>query len=152
MDLNIVLVAPEIPQNTGSIGRMCVCLDARLHLIEPLGFKLDETHLRRAGLDYWPDLDVTVHEDWPAFIETATPARLFFSTTKSERPHWEFRFTPGDYLVFGNESGGLPPSFYEAHKDNLYTIPMPGEHARSHNLASAVAVIAHEALRQFTMA
>ena len=148
--LNIVLVAPEIPQNTGSIGRMCVCLDARLHLIGPLGFKLDEAHRRRAGLDYWPHLDCRQHSGWDEFVAGEQPQHLFFASTKGTRPYWEFEFADGDYLVFGNETSGLPARLYDEYKDDLYILPMLGQNARSHNLASTVAVIAYEALRQIS--
>jgi len=147
---HVVLVAPEIPQNTGTIGRLCVCTDARLHLIRPLAFSLDESRIRRAGLDYWRFLDLHVHEDWPAFIAAAAPPpeRMFFLTTKSERSVFGSNFAAGDYLVFGNETSGFPPAFYRDYADRLFTIPMPGRHARSHNLANAAAIVLYEALRQ----
>lgn len=145
---HVVLVAPEIPQNTGTIGRLCVCTDARLHLVRPLAFSLDEARIRRAGLDYWPHLDLRVHEDWDAFLASAAPARLFFCTTKTTRSLYTVRFAAGDTLVFGNETSGLPPAFYERYRTDLLTIPMPGLHARSHNLANAVSIVLYEALRQ----
>ncbi len=145
---HIVLVAPEIPQNTGTIGRLCVCTDARLHLVRPLAFSLDEARIRRAGLDYWPHLDLHVHDTWDDFLAAARPARLFFCTTKTSRSLYDVRFAEGDALVFGNESSGLPPPFYERYRDDLLTIPMPGAHARSHNLANAVSIVLYEALRQ----
>lgn len=145
---HIVLVAPEIPQNTGTIGRLCVCTDARLHLVRPLAFSLDEARIRRAGLDYWPHLDLHVHEAWDDFLAAACPARLFFCTTKTSRSLYDVRFAAGDALVFGNETSGLPAPFYERYRDDLLTIPMPGAHARSHNLANAVSIVLYEALRQ----
>lgn len=146
---HIVLVAPEIPQNTGTIGRLCVCTGARLHLVKPLGFLLDEAHIRRAGLDYWKFLDLKVHDTWDAFLaEAGAAARLHFASTKGGVSIYETAFTSGDYLVFGNESGGLPPAFYDRYRENLRIIPMPGEHARSHNLANAVSIVLYEALRQ----
>ncbi len=145
---NIVLVAPEIPQNTGTIGRLCVCTDARLHLIRPLGFQLDEAHLRRAGLDYWPYLHWQVYDSWEDFLEKATPPRMFFCSTKTSRSIYEVRFSPGDWLVFGNEGHGLPTEFYTRYQQDLYTIPMPGQHARSHNLANSVSIVLYEAMRQ----
>ncbi|NLF19481.1 MAG: tRNA (cytidine(34)-2'-O)-methyltransferase [Lentisphaerae bacterium] len=145
---HVVLVAPEIPQNTGTIGRLCVCTETPLHLIEPLGFSLDEAHLRRAGLDYWRYLDVTVHPTWEAFLERARPGPLRFCSTKGARSLYEVRFDEGDWLVFGNETSGLPPGFYERYREALLTIPMPGRHARSHNLANAVSIVLYEALRQ----
>lgn len=149
---HIVLVAPEIPQNTGTIGRLCVCTNTRLHLIKPLAFSLDEARIRRAGLDYWPFLQLTVHENWPAFLQAAQPPRLFFASTKGAKTLYECRFQAGDYLVFGNESSGLPPEFYATYAAQLYQIPMPGAHARSHNLANAASIVLYEALRQTTYA
>ena len=146
--MNIVLFAPEIPQNTGSIGRLCVNLNYRLHLIEPLGFSLEEKMLRRAGLDYWPYLDLSIHKNWQDFMSRETPDTLLFSSTKTDRSIYSIEFTADDYIVFGNESSGLPPDFYEIYKEQLFTIPMPGEHARSLNLANSVAIVAYESLRQ----
>ncbi len=150
MDFDIVLIAPEIPQNTGAIGRLCVCLGVRLHLIKPLGFSLADSYLKRAGLDYWKNLDVEVHENWEEFVEKNQPApeQLFFSSTRGERSYLDHGFHPGSFLIFGNETHGLPAAFYQLHKHQLYHIPMPGEFARSHNLANAVAIIAYEAYRQ----
>ena len=145
---NIVLVAPEIPQNTGSIGRLCVCTDCRLHLIRPLGFSLDESHLRRAGMDYWQYLDLSVYENWEEFLEKNHPERMFFCSTKTVRPLYSQRLQEGDWLVFGNEGHGLPPHFYERYRDNLWTLPMPGEHCRSLNLANSVSIAVYEGLRQ----
>ena len=146
--MNIVLVAPSIPQNTGAIGRLCVCTGTRLHLIEPLGFIIDEPHLRRAGMDYWKHLDVTIHPDWQSFIESECPQRMFFSSTKGEKHLYECEFQKDDYFVFGNESTGLPPHFYEDYKESLYQIPMPGKYNRSHNLANSVSIVLYEGLRQ----
>lgn len=145
---HVVLVAPEIPQNTGTIGRLCVCTEARLHLVRPLAFSLDEARIRRAGLDYWPYLDLQVHDTWDDFLAAGRPTRLFFCTTKTSRSLYDVRFVEGDTLVFGNESSGLPAPFYERYRDDLLTIPMPGAHARSHNLANAVSIVLYEALRQ----
>ena len=147
---HVVLVAPEIPQNTGTIGRLCVCTDTRLHLIKPLGFSLDEARIRRAGLDYWPWLDLHVHEDWEAFLAAATPEpqRMFFISTKADASIYATEFQDGDWLIFGRESSGLPPEFYSRYRGQLRTIPMPGEHCRSHNLANAVSIALYEGLRQ----
>lgn len=149
MNINVVLVAPEIPHNTGAIGRLCVGLDARLHLIRPLGFSLRASHLRRAGLDYWEHIDLHVHSSWEAFLEQAQPERLCFASTRGERSYLDYRFLPGDHLVFGNETSGLPPDFYTRYRDQLFHIPMPGPHARSINLANAAAIVLYEAFRQF---
>lgn len=145
---NIVLVAPEIPQNTGTIGRLCVCTDASLHLIRPLGFSLDEAHLRRAGLDYWPYLNLDVYENWDDFLDRAQPGRMIFCSTKTERSLYDYRFQEGDWLVFGNEGHGLPVEFYDRYRNKLFTIPMPGVHCRSHNLANSAAIALYEGLRQ----
>ncbi|MDT8388911.1 MAG: tRNA (cytidine(34)-2'-O)-methyltransferase [Lentisphaeria bacterium] len=145
---NIVLVAPQIPQNTGTIGRLCVCVDARLHLIKPLGFDLDESRIRRAGMDYWHFLDLTVYENWDAFESAHPGARFLFASTKGDRSIYTWRYTPGDFLVFGNEGSGLPPELYVRYTDSLRTIPMPGRHARSHNLANSVSIALYEGLRQ----
>ena len=147
-DINIVLVEPEIPHNTGAIGRICVGLGARLHLIQPLGFSLREEALRRCGLDYWKHVDVTIHTCWKAFIEAETPGTMFFSSTKGTRDIYECRFHSGSYLIFGSEHKGFPPEFYETYKDHLFRIPMPGPNARSINLANAVSIAAYEAFRQ----
>ena len=146
--MNIVLVAPLIPQNTGAIGRLCVCTDARLHLIEPLGFKVDEKHLRRAGMDYWQFLDVTIHKDWDAFLEKESPKQMFFLSTKGKKNLYDCTFEENDFLVFGNESKGLPEHFYKQYEDDLFLIPMPGKYNRSHNLANSVSIALYEAIRQ----
>ncbi len=148
LPLHVVLVKPEIPHNTGAIGRVCVGLDCPLHLIRPLGFRLTEQHLRRAGMDYWEHLRLSVHDSWAAFLETVRPERLFFLSTRGTRSLYACSFQPGDALVFGNEGHGLPETFYETYRDRLFCIPMPGPHARSINLANAVSITAYEAFRQ----
>lgn len=146
--INVVLVEPEIPHNTGAIGRMCVGLGARLHLVEPLGFYIDDAEVRRCGLDYWPHLDLRVHKSWEAFLATEQPQDLFFASARGTRDLYERRFVRGVYLVFGSETRGLPAPLCEAHRDRLYRIPMPGAHARSINLANAASIVAYEAYRQ----
>jgi tRNA (cytidine/uridine-2'-O-)-methyltransferase len=146
--MNIVLIAPEIPHNTGAVGRLCVCLGARLHLIRPLGFALTAAHLKRAGLDYWAHLDLSVHTTWEAFLEAEDPGQLIFGSTRATQSTLDCVMQPDCTLVFGNESSGLPPEFYTRYRDDLYALPMPGQHARSHNLAMAVAAFAYEAYRQ----
>ena len=148
MPPDIVLVCPEIPHNTGAIGRLCVGLGCRLHLIRPLGFRLDEKSIRRCGLDYWEHLDVQVHDSWEAYLSAVRPGRLLFLSTHGDKSLYDIRFAPGDTLVFGSESAGLPKDFYERYRDSLFRIPMPGEHARSINLANAVSIAAYEAYRQ----
>jgi len=148
MIINIVLVHPEIPHNTGAIGRLCVGLDARLHLIRPLGFSLDSSALKRSGMDYWEHLDVSVHVNWKSFIDSEAPEQLIFASTRGQRDIYDCIYEDGVYLVFCNESSGLPDDFYQIYADQLYTIPMPGKHARSINLANAVSIAAYEAYRQ----
>ncbi len=148
--LSIVLHRPEIPQNTGSIGRLCVNLGASLHLIKPIAFSLDEKYVRRAGLDYWQHVDLHVHDDWAAFLRTESPQRFFFASTKGTKSYFDWTFENGDYVIFGSETSGLPPELYEQYADDLYSIPMPGEHYRSLNLSNSVAIIAYEAYRQFS--
>ena len=146
--MNIVLVAPLIPQNTGAIGRLCVCTDSPLHLIEPLGFSLDEKHIRRAGMDYWQYLDIHIHKSWQDFIDSQRPERMFFLSTKGKKSLYDCEFKNKDYLVFGNESSGLTPELYKDFEDDLFVIPMPGAHNRSHNLANSVSIALYEGLRQ----
>ncbi len=146
--MNIVLVEPLIPQNTGAIGRLCVCSDTRLHLIKPLGFIIDDAHLRRAGMDYWHQLDVTIHDSWEDFLSAENPQNFYFLSTKGEKSLYDIEFKASDYLVFGNESVGLPKHFYSIYKDKLFLIPMPGKYIRSHNLANSVSIALYEALRQ----
>ena len=146
---HIVLVAPEIPQNTGTIGRLAVSTDAVLHLVDPLGFSLEDKYLKRAGLDYWHFLDLHRHRDWEEFLGTLAPdARLLFFSTHGEKSYFDESYRPGDYLVFGRESAGLPKEFYTRYREALRVIPMPGEHSRSLNLANAVSIVLYEALRQ----
>ena len=149
--MHVVLVHPEIPHNTGAVGRLCVGLGFPLHLVRPLGFALDERRIRRAGLDYWQHLDARPHDNWDAFLETARPSCLFFASTRGTRSLYDCRFAENDALVFGSESVGLPPDFYERYRDALFRIPMPGPHARSLNLSNAVAVSVYEAWRQMNL-
>ena len=135
---NIVLVAPEIPQNTGTIGRLAVAADATLHLIEPLGFSLEDKYVKRAGMDYWQHLDLHIYKNWQEFLEKNAPERMFFFSTKGEKRYWDTEYKEHDYLVFGRESAGLPAEFYSAYADLLRTIPMPGTFNRSLNLANSV--------------
>lgn len=147
--LNIVLFEPEIPNNTGNIGRTCVGVGASLHLIEPLGFDLSDKNLKRSGLDYWPNLDWRVHSDWMAFQKSLPPgARLFFIETGGTKTIYDQTFEPGDFLIFGKETTGLPPALLEGNDTRLLSLPMPGP-IRSFNLANTVAVVTFEAVRQF---
>lgn len=146
--LNICLVEPEIPNNTGNIGRTCVGLCSRLQLVEPLGFDLSEKKVRRAGLDYWKDLNLEQFkslEDWEQSVPDKS--RIFLFTTKAEKSFYEFDYQPGDYLVFGKETAGLSAEFRGKYPDQCVKLPMPGQ-VRSFNLANTVAVAAFEAYRQ----
>jgi tRNA (cytidine/uridine-2'-O-)-methyltransferase len=147
---NVVLVEPEIPPNTGNIARLALAAGCRLHLVKPLGFTLDDRQLRRAGMDYWREVDVTLWENMDEFEHNVPPARrsLFFST-KSQRPYWEIKFVPGDNLVFGRETKGLPESLLVQRASDCYTIPMV-RGARSLNLATAVAIVLFEGVRQIS--
>ncbi len=148
--IHIVLINPEIPHNTGAIGRVCVGLGCSLHLIRPLGFHLSEQYIKRAGLDYWEHLDVRVHDNWQSFLDDIKPTRVFFLSTRGERSLYDCKFASGDALAFGSESHGLPKVFYERYADHLFKIPMPGDHARSINLANAVSIASYEAYRQIS--
>jgi len=147
-NFNIVLVRPEIPQNTGNIGRLCVNCDCRLHLVEPLGFSLEDKYLKRAGLDYWRHLEFKVHKSFDEFINREKPRKIFFFSTNGEKNLWECKYPSGSYLVFGNESSGLPEELYSKYRRKLVKIPMPGKNSRSMNLANAAAVVLYEAIRQ----
>ena len=145
--INIVLHEPEIPQNTGNIGRTCVAAGLRLHLIKPLGFSIDEKHLRRAGLDYWEDLDVTVYENYEDFLAKNPGAKIYYATTKGHLAYTQVSYEPDCYIMFGKESAGIPEEILRDHEDTCVRIPMIGE-MRSLNLSNAVAIVAYEALRQ----
>jgi tRNA (cytidine/uridine-2'-O-)-methyltransferase len=144
---NVVLVEPEIPPNTGNIGRLCLATRSTLHLVQPLGFDIDDRTLQRAGLDYWKDVDVRL---WPSFADLqaaqSAGARYFFLTTKTKRAYYDVAFHRGDFLVFGRETKGLPEPLLRANASQLVTIPMHG--TRSLNLATAVAIVLFEAIRQ----
>jgi tRNA (cytidine/uridine-2'-O-)-methyltransferase len=144
---NVVLVEPEIPPNTGNIGRLCLATRSTLHLVKPLGFSLDNRELRRAGLDYWEEVPLELWDSFDALRRTQpSGTRYFFLTTKSKRPYCGVRFQRNDFLVFGRETKGLPEDLLAANIDNCITIPMHG--TRSLNLATAVAIVLFEAVRQ----
>ena len=145
--LNIVLHEPEIPANTGNIGRTCVAAGARLHLIEPLGFRLDEKSLKRAGMDYWKDLDVTTYIDYQDFLNRNPGARIYMATTKAPAVYTDVRYEPDCYIMFGKESAGIPEEILVEHQETCVRIPMMGE-IRSLNLGNSVAIVLYEALRQ----
>ena len=145
--LHIVLFEPEIPQNTGNIGRLCVGADCALHLIKPLRFRLDDIAVKRAGLDYWPHLKLHVHEDLDEIYTAFNPERIFLASTKVKTCYWDQRYRDGDVFVFGPESRGLPESLLQQYPLQGIRIPM-SENIRSLNLATSVAVVMFEALRQ----
>jgi len=145
--LNIVLFEPEIPFNTGAIGRTCVATGSRLHLIEPMGFSISEKEVKRAGLDYWPRLDVTTYRDYQDFLDRNEGARIHFATTKGQKIYSDASFKDGDYIMFGKESAGIPEEILAHHHDMCIRIPMMGEE-RSLNLSNSVAVVLYEGLRQ----
>ena len=160
--MNIVLLEPEIPANTGNIGRTCVATGTALHLIDPLGFSLDEKSIKRAGMDYWKELDVTRHADWEEFVAWAktkaesagVPAsakaaepRFVFASTKGTHVYSDFKFRENDYIVFGKESAGIPEEILVKNPETTIRIPMVGE-TRSLNLSNSVAIVLYEALRQ----
>ena len=145
--LNIVLYEPEIPSNTGNIGRTCVATGTRLHLIEPLGFRLNEKTVRRAGMDYWEHLDVTRYDDWTDFLERNPGAKIYMATTKAKHVYTEVSYEADCYIMFGKESVGIPEEILVRHPDECIRIPMLGE-TRSLNLANSVAIVLYEALRQ----
>lgn len=145
--MNIVLHEPEIPANTGNIGRTSVATGSSLHLIKPLGFSLEEKDLKRAGLDYWKDLDLHIYEDYNDFREKNPEARIWFATTKAHQRYDEVSFGPDDFLMFGKESAGIPEEILVDNEDTCIRIPMKGDY-RSLNLSNSVAIVLYEALRQ----
>ena len=145
--MNIVLYEPEMPANTGNIGRTCVATNTRLHLIEPLGFKINEKQLKRAGLDYWERLDVRTYCDFNDFLDKNLGAKLYMATTKAPKMYTEVNYEPDCYLMFGKESAGIPEEVLVKYQETCVRIPMWGE-IRSLNLSNSVAIMLYEALRQ----
>ena len=147
--LQVVLVEPEIPPNTGSIGRVCVATRSTLHLIEPLGFKIDEKSVRRAGLDYWHKVDVHVHKSLDDVIgPIIPPERCFFLSTRAKMPYWDIPFQPGDALILGKESTGLGPELTTKYADQLYNIPLLPGSTRSLNIANAASIVIYDGYRR----
>ncbi len=145
--LNIVLYQPEIPQNTGNIGRSCVLTGSRLHLIKPLGFEITDKQIRRTGLDYWQELDLVIHESFEDFLLSCPGVRIHAITTKGDRCYHEVAYEDGDYLLFGRESSGLPDEVREALTGHLVRVPMVTGSTRSLNLSNTAALVLYEALR-----
>jgi tRNA (cytidine/uridine-2'-O-)-methyltransferase len=149
--VHIVLVEPEIPQNTGNIARLCAGTGCKLHLIKPLGFSTDDRYLKRAGLDYWHLVEIYYYDSFRELAEQHADHRFYFNTTKANRRHTDITYIPDDFIVFGKETKGLPEELLAQYPDNLVRIPMVAD-ARSLNLSNAVAVVVYEALRQFNFA
>ncbi|EGO87490.1 tRNA (uridine(34)/cytosine(34)/5-carboxymethylaminomethyluridine(34)-2'-O)-methyltransferase TrmL [Clostridium botulinum C] len=148
-NLNIVLFEPEIPQNTGNIGRTCVLTNSKLHLIKPLGFNIDDKSVKRAGLDYWPYLKLEIHESFDDMIRKYPDANIYLSTTKEAKYHHdEVNYKEGDFIVFGRESSGLPDYIRDRYIENRIRVPMIKTTMRSLNLSNTVSIVVYEALRQ----
>lgn len=145
--MNIVLLEPEIPQNTGNIGRTCCATGTKLHLIEPMGFRITEKALKRAGMDYWNDLDVTIYDSYRDFLEKNPDAKIWMATTKAPKRYTDVEFGPEDFIMFGKESAGIPEEILVDNQDACIRIPM-NEEIRSLNLSNSVAIILYEVLRQ----
>jgi tRNA (cytidine/uridine-2'-O-)-methyltransferase len=148
--LHVALVEPEIPPNTGNIARLCAATFTRLHLIGKLGFRTDDKAVRRAGLDYWREVDLHYHLNMEAFYAALPASRFLYFTTKAERSYTSFAYQPGDCLIFGSETRGLPEKLLRANRERSLTIPMPNRNVRSLNLATAAAIVLYEALRQLS--
>lgn len=146
--LRVVLVHPQIPPNTGNIARLCAATSSHLHLVEPMGFTITNAQLKRAGLDYWDAISPQVHPSFESFLAAEKPDRLFLFSTAGSRSYLQARFQPGDALVFGSETEGLPQALLDRYPDSVHGIPMQTEHVRSLNLSSAAALVVYEALRQ----
>ena len=145
--MNIVLLEPEIPQNTGNIGRTCCATGTKLHLIEPMGFRINEKSLKRAGMDYWDDLDVTIYDCYNDFVEQNPNAKIWYATTKAPKRYSDVEFGPDDYIMFGKESAGIPEEILIEYSDTCIRIPMLPT-IRSLNLSNSVSIVLYEALRQ----
>lgn len=148
MPLNIALIEPEIPNNTGNIGRLALATGSRLHLVKPLGFEIDDKRLKRAGLDYWQHLEVIYYESKEEFFTINADKKMVFLSSHGTKSHWDIQFEDNLFLVFGKESVGLPKTLIEKHQTDLFNIPMYNYEIRSLNLANAVSIIVYEGLRQ----
>ena len=150
MALNIVLIEPEIPNNTGNIGRLSLASGSNLHLVKPFGFEITDALLKRAGLDYWQHLNVTIYESIDEFFQINKNKQLAFLSSHGKKAHWSIGFKDDLFLVFGKESVGLPKNIVENYAENLFKIPMYSEHIRSLNLANAVGIVVYEGLKQLS--
>ena len=150
--IDIILHCPEIPQNTGNIGRLCAITETRLHLIHPLGFTITDKHLKRSGMDYWHTLDVHHHENWETFLASEfKPQRLWLFTTKADHVYWDVKYQDGDGLVFGNEGHGAPEWLHSSMEGQRVTIPHKNTELRSLNLSTAAGIATYEAVRQLSV-
>ena len=147
MAFNIVLIEPEIPNNTGNIGRLALASGSNLHLVKPFGFEIDDTRLKRAGLDYWQHLNVHFYENTEEFLQKNKNVTMVFLSSHGETNHWDIPFEDNMFLVFGKESVGLTKNIIDNHKDKLFKIPLYSDHVRSLNLANAVGIVVYEGLR-----
>ncbi|MDO7173928.1 tRNA (cytidine(34)-2'-O)-methyltransferase [Mariniflexile sp. AS56] len=147
MPLNIVLIEPEIPNNTGNIGRLALASGSTLHLVKPFGFKIDDTRLKRAGLDYWKHVDIIYYENMDAFFTKNKGQNMAFLSSHGSKNHWDIPFEDNLFLIFGKESVGLPKSIIETQSNHLYKIPIYSDQVRSLNLANAVAIVVYEGLK-----
>lgn len=148
LPFNIVLVEPEIPPNTGNIARLCAATGTILHLIEPLGFSIDDRQMKRAGLDYWKSVDVRLWANLEQLMGSSANGRFFFLSTKASKSYLAVDFQPGDYIVFGKETKGLPEELIHSNPETAITIPMPANAVRSLNLSTSAGIVLYEALRQ----
>ncbi|MEY8870368.1 tRNA (cytidine(34)-2'-O)-methyltransferase [Gaetbulibacter jejuensis] len=148
MSLNIVLIEPEIPNNTGNIGRLALATGSTLHLVKPFGFEIDDSRLKRAGLDYWQHLDIVYYDDIDDFFTKNKTANMMYLSSHGKQQHWDIPFKDDLFLVFGKESVGLPKHITQNNEDSLFKIPLYSKHIRSLNLANAVSVVVYEGLRQ----
>jgi len=147
MALNIVLIEPEIPNNTGNIGRLALASGSHLHLVKPFGFTIDDSRLKRAGLDYWQHLSVTYYDNIEAFFKINKDKKMAFLSSHGSKNHWDIPFEDDMFLVFGKESVGLPKPLLKTYEDQLFKIPLYSKHVRSLNLANAVSIIVYEGLK-----
>ena len=148
MSLNIVLIEPEIPNNTGNIGRLALATGSTLHLVKPFGFEINDKRLKRAGLDYWQHLEVIYYDNIEDFFSKNNDAKMVFLSSHGKKAHWDISFEDNMFLVFGKESVGLPKPLIESHKTELFKIPLYSDAIRSLNLANCVGIVVYEGLRQ----
>jgi len=150
MAFNIVLIEPEIPNNTGNIGRLTLASGCHLHLVKPFGFEIDDTRLKRAGLDYWQYMDLTIYENTEEFFTKNKDEKMVFLSSHGHQDHWDISFVDGLFLIFGKESVGLQKTLLKQHSEAIFKIPLYSKHIRSLNLANAVSVVVYEGLRQLS--